>query len=89
MTFVLYINCINVRLAVYKVVYRDGGFLSDVLAGVDQASTLFGDFGLFAKGLITFNLGSIGARNLNYQISLNSPIVQSVVARNQELVAES
>ncbi|KAL2620970.1 hypothetical protein R1flu_001175 [Riccia fluitans] len=25
------------RLAVYKVIYRDGGFLSDVLAGIDQA----------------------------------------------------
>ncbi|KAJ7566579.1 hypothetical protein O6H91_02G109400 [Diphasiastrum complanatum] len=26
------------RLAVYKVIYRDGGYLSDVLAGVDQAA---------------------------------------------------
>lgn len=26
------------RLAVYKVIYRDGGFLSDVLAGIDQVS---------------------------------------------------
>ncbi|CAM6128487.1 unnamed protein product [Calypogeia fissa] len=25
------------RLAIYKVIYRDGGFLSDVLAGIDQA----------------------------------------------------
>nr|XP_024378520.1 subtilisin-like protease SBT2.6 [Physcomitrium patens] len=26
------------RIAVYKVIYRDGGFLSDVLAGLDQAT---------------------------------------------------
>jgi hypothetical protein len=28
------------RLAVYKVIYRDGGFLSDVLAGIDQVLSL-------------------------------------------------
>ena len=27
---------IYVRIAVYKVIFRDGGFLSDVLAGLDQ-----------------------------------------------------
>lgn len=27
---------ICVRIAVYKVIFRDGGFLSDVLAGLDQ-----------------------------------------------------
>ena len=40
---------IDARLAVYKVVYRDGGYLSDVLAGVDQASKSFIDAGLWAK----------------------------------------